>query len=99
MTAWASASGAIHADVRRWILAAHTRCCLLMARPTPMQDLLSNSVPTPTASSAPPALPTPDAIALFIQLLAVLSACAVSIAHACPVLADHCTCIQFSFLG
>lgn len=63
------------------MLAAHTRCCLLMARPTPMQVLLSTSVPAPTASSAPPALPTPCAMALFIPLFAVLSACAESVAH------------------
>ena len=63
------------------MLATHTRCCLLMARPTPMQVLLSTSVPTPTASSAPPALPTPCAMALFIPLFAVCPQCADLVAH------------------
>ena len=73
------------------MLAAHTRCCLLMARPTPMQVLLSTSVPAPTASGAPPALPTPCAMALCIPLFAVLSACAASVAHVYAVLADQRT--------
>jgi hypothetical protein len=62
-----------------------------MARPTPMQVLLSTSVPAPTASSAPPALPTPCTMALFIPLFTVLSACAESIAHVHAVLANQRT--------